>query len=56
MSDFKKLEEKELAFIIPAKRKAEAEEVLQFVQELQPDEQKELLAFLSGVRFAKRLV
>lgn len=56
MSKEKLLDKKDIDYIIPTKRKAEAEEVLQFVQELQPDEQKELLAFLSGVRFAKRLV
>lgn len=45
----------QMEILLNAERKPEAVEVLQFLDETTPDEQKEFLVFMQGVRFAKGL-
>ena len=41
--------------MIPTENRQKAEEVMQFYSELSEDEQRELLNFIRGARFAKSL-
>ncbi len=41
--------------MIPLKNKQETEEIMQFCNELSEDEQRDLLNFIRGARFAKAL-
>ena len=45
----------QMEILLKADRKSEAMAVLQFLDEMTPDEQKEFLLFMQGVRFAKCL-
>lgn len=45
----------QMEILLSAERKPEAVEVLQFLDEMTPDEQKEFLVFMQGVRFARGL-
>lgn len=44
-----------MEILLKTDRKPEAEAVLQFLDELTPAEQQEMLIFMQGVRFAKGL-
>ena len=41
--------------LLPTERQQEAQETLNFIEELAPTEQKSFLAFLQGVRFANSM-
>lgn len=43
----------QMEILLRADQKAEAEEMMQLLNEMSPSEQKELLVFMQGVRFAR---